>query len=115
MNQFLVQDKVEKQISILRRFKSSKLVKSSLAFLWATLSIISMPIEASALQTTSILEKEGKVMDYEKLKIKSFKYWDLYLHENQCYLGLSVNSQVRKFLPYYKPYLRLFSADMYAQ
>lgn len=26
-------------------------------------------------------------MDYEKLKIKSFKYWDLYLHENQCYLG----------------------------
>lgn len=30
---------------------------------------------------------QGKVMDYEKLKIKSFKYWDLYLHENQCYLG----------------------------
>lgn len=28
-------------------------------------------------------------MDYEKLKIKSFKYWDLYLHENQCYLGRS--------------------------
>lgn len=26
-------------------------------------------------------------MDYEKLKIKSFKYWDLFLHENQCYLG----------------------------
>ena len=26
-------------------------------------------------------------MDYEKLKIKSYKYWDLYLHENQCYLG----------------------------
>lgn len=26
-------------------------------------------------------------MDYEKLRIKSFKYWDLYLHENQCYLG----------------------------
>jgi diadenosine tetraphosphate (Ap4A) HIT family hydrolase len=26
-------------------------------------------------------------MDYEKLKIKSFKRWDLYLHENQCYLG----------------------------
>ncbi len=26
-------------------------------------------------------------MDYNKLKIKSFKYWDVYLHENQCYLG----------------------------
>lgn len=26
-------------------------------------------------------------MDYEKLKIKSYKYWDVYLHENQCYLG----------------------------
>lgn len=26
-------------------------------------------------------------MDYEKLKIGSYKYWDLYLHENQCYLG----------------------------
>jgi diadenosine tetraphosphate (Ap4A) HIT family hydrolase len=26
-------------------------------------------------------------MDYEQLKIKSYKYWDLYLHENQCYLG----------------------------
>ena len=28
-------------------------------------------------------------MDYEKLKIKSYQYWDLYLHENQCYLGRS--------------------------
>ncbi len=26
-------------------------------------------------------------MDYEKLKIKSYTHWDLYLHENQCYLG----------------------------
>jgi diadenosine tetraphosphate (Ap4A) HIT family hydrolase len=26
-------------------------------------------------------------MDYSLLKIKSYKYWDLYLHENQCYLG----------------------------
>jgi diadenosine tetraphosphate (Ap4A) HIT family hydrolase len=26
-------------------------------------------------------------MDYHKLKIKSYKYWDIYLHENQCYLG----------------------------
>lgn len=31
--------------------------------------------------------KLGKAMDYEKLKIKSYKHWDLYLHENQCYLG----------------------------
>ncbi|OJU81615.1 MAG: hypothetical protein BGO10_08385 [Chlamydia sp. 32-24] len=26
-------------------------------------------------------------MDYNQLKIKSFKHWDVYLHENQCYLG----------------------------
>lgn len=26
-------------------------------------------------------------MDYEQLKIKSYQHWDLYLHENQCYLG----------------------------
>lgn len=26
-------------------------------------------------------------MDYNQLKIKSYKYWDVYLHENQCYLG----------------------------
>lgn len=26
-------------------------------------------------------------VDYDKLFIKEFKYWDLYLHENQCYLG----------------------------
>jgi len=31
-------------------------------------------------------EKKDRV-DYEQLKIKSYKYWDLYLHENQCYLG----------------------------
>lgn len=31
-------------------------------------------------------QKEYAV-DYELLKIKSYKYWDLYLHENQCYLG----------------------------
>lgn len=26
-------------------------------------------------------------MDYDLLKIKSYKHWDVYLHENQCYLG----------------------------
>ena len=26
-------------------------------------------------------------MNYDLLKIKSYKHWDLYLHENQCYLG----------------------------
>ena len=26
-------------------------------------------------------------MDYEKLKISSGKHWDVYLHENQCYIG----------------------------
>ena len=30
---------------------------------------------------------ENKKMNYDLLKIKSYKYWDVYLHENQCYLG----------------------------
>ena len=30
---------------------------------------------------------QGYSVDYEQLKIKSYKHWDLYLHENQCYLG----------------------------
>jgi diadenosine tetraphosphate (Ap4A) HIT family hydrolase len=42
-------------------------------------------------------------MDYEKLKIKSYKYWDLYLHENQCYIGrvfllLKADNNVDDFL-----------------
>lgn len=28
--------------------------------------------------------------DYEKYKIKDYKYWALYIHENQGYLGRSV-------------------------
>jgi diadenosine tetraphosphate (Ap4A) HIT family hydrolase len=46
-----------------------------------------------AIGTTPVLaaasheqEKKDNV-DYEQLKIKSYKHWDLYLHENQCYLG----------------------------
>lgn len=42
---------------------------------------------ASNLTAATLSESGGKTMDYEKLKIKSYKYWDLYLHENQCYLG----------------------------
>jgi diadenosine tetraphosphate (Ap4A) HIT family hydrolase len=26
-------------------------------------------------------------IDYEDLKVKSYTNWDVYLHENQCYLG----------------------------
>jgi diadenosine tetraphosphate (Ap4A) HIT family hydrolase len=26
-------------------------------------------------------------MDYALLKVNSYKYWDVYLHENQCYIG----------------------------
>jgi diadenosine tetraphosphate (Ap4A) HIT family hydrolase len=26
-------------------------------------------------------------VDYNLLKIKSYKYWEVYLHENQCYIG----------------------------
>jgi diadenosine tetraphosphate (Ap4A) HIT family hydrolase len=31
--------------------------------------------------------EQQNIMDYKQLKIRSYKYWDLYLHENQCYLG----------------------------
>ncbi len=36
---------------------------------------------------TSHEQEKRDSMDYEQLKIKSYKHWDLYLHENQCYLG----------------------------
>lgn len=62
-------------------------LKSVLAFIGVIFSTNPISIEASTLQTAAISENKGNVMDYEKLKIKSFKYWDLYLHENQCYLG----------------------------
>lgn len=26
-------------------------------------------------------------MDFDKFKIKEYKYWTLYLHDNQCFLG----------------------------
>lgn len=26
-------------------------------------------------------------MDYDLLKIKSYQHWEVYLHENQCYIG----------------------------
>lgn len=32
-------------------------------------------------------KSEKNAVDYEQLKIKSYQYWDLYLHENQCYIG----------------------------
>lgn len=47
-------------------------------------SIIGVNAEPQNLSNTEIT---GITMDYEQLKIKSYKYWDLYLHENQCYLG----------------------------
>lgn len=28
-----------------------------------------------------------KMVDYNQLKIKSYKFWDVFLHENQCYIG----------------------------
>lgn len=34
-----------------------------------------------------ISSKKPEQINYELLKIKSYTYWDLYLHENQCYLG----------------------------
>lgn len=49
--------------------------------------------ESSHCQCCKLCSKKGNLMsssqtiDYEKLKIKSYKHWDVYLHENQCYIG----------------------------
>ena len=39
------------------------------------------------MQAAENTQGQGYSVDYEQLKIKSYKHWDLYLHENQCYLG----------------------------
>ena len=39
------------------------------------------------MQAAEHTQGQGYSVDYEQLKIKSYKHWDLYLHENQCYLG----------------------------
>lgn len=59
-----------------------------LIFTFIVLAAFGSSIETSAVLTAETISESGeKSMDYEKLKIKSYKYWDLYLHENQCYLG----------------------------
>lgn len=35
-------------------------------------------------QTPHLMDE---TMDYNLLKIKSYKHWEVYLHENQCYIG----------------------------
>lgn len=42
---------------------------------------------ATPIQAASHVQEKESNVDYELLKIKSYKHWDLYLHENQCYLG----------------------------
>lgn len=42
-------------------------------------------------------------MNYNLLKIKSYKHWEVYLHENQCYIGrvfvlLKEDEEVEDFL-----------------
>ncbi len=64
-------------ITIMRRFRNYLfLILGAFCITWAT------PMQAAS----HVQEKESNV-DYELLKIKSYKHWDLYLHENQCYLG----------------------------
>ena len=63
--------------SIFRRFKViSFAILSSLFVMGAT-----------PLRAMENAQEKGSIVDYEQLKIKSYKHWDLYLHENQCYLG----------------------------
>jgi diadenosine tetraphosphate (Ap4A) HIT family hydrolase len=54
------------------------------SILFLLCSIIGVSAEPQDLSNTQVT---GIIMDYEQLKIKSYKHWDLYLHENQCYLG----------------------------
>ncbi len=62
--------------------------KVNLIFTFFVLAVFGFSISTGSVLTAgTISESRGKNMDYEKLKIKSYKYWDLYLHENQCYLG----------------------------
>lgn len=35
----------------------------------------------------NVQSEERPGMDYNQLKIKSYKHWEVFLHENQCYLG----------------------------
>ena len=53
------------------------------AFLGVFCAFGTTPVWAAA----SHAQEKRDSMDYEQLKIKSYKHWDLYLHENQCYLG----------------------------
>ena len=56
-------------------------IYSILFLLCFTIGVSAEPHDLSNTQVTGI------TMDYEQLKIKSYKHWDLYLHENQCYVG----------------------------
>lgn len=59
-----------------------------LIFTFIILAVFGSSVGTAAVLTAETISESGeKSMDYEKLKIKSYKYWDLYLHENQCYLG----------------------------
>lgn len=59
-----------------------------LIFTFIILAAFGSSVGTAAVLTAGTISESGeKSMDYEKLKIKSYKYWDLYLHENQCYLG----------------------------
>ncbi len=35
----------------------------------------------------TVTQNSEESMEYDQLLLKSYKHWDVYLHENQCYLG----------------------------
>ncbi len=58
--------------------------KTTWIALLSIFSIIGMtPIRAEVFQE----QKKEDSVDYRQMKIKSYQHWDLYLHENQGYLG----------------------------
>jgi len=57
------------------------------AGLFFILSVLLFSLGIIHSQASESAEQGSRTVDYEQLKIKSYKYWDVYLHENQCYLG----------------------------
>jgi hypothetical protein len=49
--------------------------------------IIFFIVAIAFLQAEEKTQNRGMGVDYDQLKVKSYKHWDVYLHENQCHLG----------------------------
>ncbi len=65
--------------------------------------IICLSFSVISLKAEEKMSLQDHSVDYNQLRIKSYKHWDVYLHENQCYLGRvfvqpKVNEKMEDFL-----------------